>query len=189
MEQKLDFNRCIDSRFGKMIYNRNDRIIGRSIEKYGEFSFGETQLFKQLLRPGNVVVEVGANIGAHTLFLAQHVGSSGTIFAIEAQRILFQTLCGNLALNSVANVSARHVVAGSTMGEMSVPVPDYGRENNFGGLKLDAPMPGETVPMITVDSLSLARCAMIKVDVEGMEEEVLRGSGTDDFAIQAIPLL
>ncbi len=159
-----------------MIYNRNDIIIGRSLEKYGEFSYGEIRLFEQILRPGNIVIEVGSNIGSHTLPLARHVGFGGVVFAIEAQRIIFQTLCGNLALNSIPNVSARHVVAGSSMGKMSVPVPNFSKKNNFGGLQLSAPMPGETVPMITIDSLMVSHCELLKIDVEGMEEEVIKGA-------------
>ena len=53
------------------------------------------------IQPGDVVIEVGANIGPHTVFLAQHVGPQGLVLAFEPQRILFQTLCANLALNSI----------------------------------------------------------------------------------------
>ena len=128
------------------------------------------------LREGSIVVEAGANVGAHTLFLARKVGPTGFVFAMEPQRIVFQTLCGNLALNSITNVAALHVAVGSAAGRIIVPRLDYATANNFGGLGLGRYEQGEAVGVITIDSLGLDRCHLIKADVEGMEEEVLRGA-------------
>ena len=171
-----DFNRINDTRFGRMIYNVNDRYIGRSIQSYGEFSHGEVVLFEQILRPGSVVVEAGANIGSHTLALAQQTGPRGAVFAFEPQRILFQTLCGNMALNSVTNARCSQAALGSESGEIIVPQIDYCRENNYGGFALGSYERGERVSLVTIDGLSLPRCDLIKIDVEGMEESVLRGA-------------
>ena len=89
-----------------MIYNSHDRFIGRSLDLYGEFSEGEAVLFQKILRPGMFVVEVGANLGAHTVVLAQAVAPGGGVLAFEPQRLIFQTLCANLAINSIPNVDA-----------------------------------------------------------------------------------
>src|SRR4051812_31054692 len=100
------FNDIAMCRNGPMLYNKHDRYIGESLRKYGEFSAGECELFRQIVRPGDVVVEVGANIGCHPVDLSRLVGPQGLIVAFEPQRLVFQTLCANLALNSCANVSA-----------------------------------------------------------------------------------
>lgn len=163
-------------RHGLMLYNFHDCYIGRSLELYGEWSEGEIDLFRQQLKPGMVVVEVGANIGAHTVFLAQAVGPAGRVLAFEPQRIVYQTLCANLALNDITNVDCRHAAAGATAGELFVPRLDYTRENNFGGLSLVGCETGESVPVATLDSFGLARCALLKIDVEGMEKSVLEGA-------------
>lgn len=174
----VPFNTVCQTRFGQLIYNGNDVYIGRSIELYGEFSHGETSLFEQLVEAEQVVIEVGANIGAHTLFFAQQVGPAGRVLAFEPQRILFQTLCGNMALNSITNVHCWNMALGSEQGEIVVPRVDYGRPNNFGGLSLGECEQGETVPLATIDSFELPRCDFIKIDVEGMEEAVLRGAAS-----------
>jgi hypothetical protein len=57
-----------------------------------------------------------------------------------------------------------------------VPPLDHGQENNYGGINLRAGGAGERVPVVTIDSLELPACALIKVDVEGMELDVLRGA-------------
>jgi FkbM family methyltransferase len=171
------FNRLKRCRHGLMLYNRHDIYIGRSLDLYGEFSEAEAALLRYLLKPGDVVIEAGANIGAHTLPLARMVGPAGAVYAFEPQRIVFQTLCANMALNSVTNAHCRHAALGDAAGEATVPELDYSTENNFGGLGLEGHSGGETVPVITVDSLGLKRCDLLKVDVEGMETAVLRSAG------------
>lgn len=170
------FNRLKVCRHGQMLYNIHDTYVGKSLDLYGEYSEGEIDLFRQIIQPNSVVVEVGANIGAHTLFLAQHVGRKGVVIAYEPQRILFQTLCANMALNSVPNVACLHQAVGSVPGIIIVPAIDYRFEYNFGGLALGDFEAGERVRMITLDSANMVRCDLIKVDVEGMEQAVLEGA-------------
>jgi FkbM family methyltransferase len=170
------FNRLARTRHGLALYNRHDAYIGKSLDQLGEFSEGETDVFRQLIKPGAVVVEAGANIGAHTLVLAQLAGEKGQVHAIEPQRILFQTLCANMALNSLTNVFCHQAAAGQAPGTLVVPPMDYQQANNFGGLSLGSYREGERVPVITIDSLHLARCDFLKIDVEGMELEVIRGA-------------
>jgi FkbM family methyltransferase len=169
-------NRLTRTRYGLMIYNRHDRYIGRSLERYGEFSEGECELLRQMVRPGQLVVEAGANIGAHTILLSQLVGPRGRVIAIEPQRVVFQILCGNLALNGCLNVDCRALALGDRAGQLFVPPIDYQRENNFGGVELKQEAVGEPVPVVTLDSLQLPACHFLKADVEGMELSVLRGA-------------
>jgi FkbM family methyltransferase len=176
LSQGEAFNLLAQTRYGPMLYNRNDHYVGGSLAAYGEFSEGEADLFRQLLRPGATVVEAGANIGAHTILLARLAGEQGVIHAFEPQRLVFQTLCANLALNQCVNVRAYQQGVGGESGRMVVPSLDPRQSHNFGGLSLAADGPGENVRIVTVDSLELDQCALIKADVEGMEEAVLAGA-------------
>ena len=159
-----------------LIYNRHDRYIGRSLERYGEYSEGECELFRSLLRPGQVVVEAGANIGAHTLVLSELIEEKGVVYAFEPQQALHQLLCANMALNGRTNVRCRCEAVADAAGSIRVPRLDYHAENNFGGLALGPDSEGDPVPAITINSLRLRQCHLIKADVEGMEWNVLRGA-------------
>jgi FkbM family methyltransferase len=170
------FNALRECRWGTMLYNKNDAYVGRSIAKYGEYSWHEHHVFSQLLKPGNVVVEAGANIGAHTVPLARLVGAQGGVLAFEPERFNFQTLCANLALNSCTNVWALNQAVGAANGMIQVPSVDPRQPNNFGGVTLRTGGGADVVPVRTVDSLQLGTCNAIKVDVEGMEIEVLQGA-------------
>jgi FkbM family methyltransferase len=168
----LAIRRC---RHGTMMFLRQDRYVGRSFAEYGEYSEGEVDLFRQCLRPGDVALDIGANLGAHTLPLAKLVGPGGAVHAFEPQRILFQILCGDVALNELGNVRALPFALGRVPGSTKVPALDYRGVNNFGGIPLGVAH-GEDVTVVTLDQLGLARVCLIKIDVEGMELDVLTGA-------------
>ena len=169
-------NRVASTRHGLMLYNRHDIYIGRSLDRYGEFSEEEVDLMRQFLRPGHLVIEVGANIGSHTVPLAKTVGATGRVIAFEPQRIVYQTLCANVAINSLTNVYCRCEAVGDRPGVVNIPTLDYSKDNNFGGLSLGGEYPGEPATVVTIDQLELPRCDLLKADVEGMELSVLQGA-------------
>lgn len=164
-----------DCRHGKFMYLLNDAYIGRSLDVYGEYSEGEIDLFRQLLRPGDIAVDAGANIGALTVPMARLVQPGGAIIAFEPQRVIFDVLCDNLRLNALANVQAFRRAVGSSAATIRVPPLDYQSTDNFGGVALGG-RTGEEVQLVTVDSLSLPRLRLLKIDVEGMEHGVITGA-------------
>lgn len=165
-----------ESRYGCMLYPPKDQYVGRSFKEYGQFSEGEVEMFIPFIGKGAVVLDVGANIGAHTIPLAQLVGSEGVVVAFEPQPILHQILCANLVLNSIPNVLTYAMALGNCEGECRIPVLDYSQSNNFGGISMDMVEEGEAVPMGRLDDFQLERVDFIKLDVEGFESKVLEGA-------------
>lgn len=164
-----------ETRSGKMLALRGDTYITRSLEAYGEYCPGEWKLLKQLIRPGMTVVEVGSNIGPHSVDMARAC-APGPFYAFEPQPRIFQILCANLALNGVDNALAYPEGLGEAEGEAVVPALDYAASRNFGGIALQRPgQPGVKVRIRTLDSLGLETCGLLKIDVEGFEPQVLRG--------------
>lgn len=171
------FRRLKRCRHGWMLYLTMDDYVGKSLDLYGEFSEFETKLFKQLVRPGQMVLEVGANIGAHTISLAKFLGGRGMLLAFEPQPVIHQILCANVALNNLNNVRVVHSAVGAERGSITLPKIDYHRRGNFGGVEMaQAEQPGEKIIKQTIDSLNLPSCHFIKADVEGMERDVLEGA-------------
>lgn len=172
-------------RHGPMLYLLNDRPIATALEAYGEWSEGEIGLLSRWVRPGDTVVEAGANIGTHTVPLAKLAGPSGRVVAIEPQRMMYQLLGGNLALNRLGNVDTYRVAVSDKPGPIDIPSVDYfGQVNNYSAMPLEdarnrkgyAGLDFETVPAITIDSLKLRTVRLIKMDVEGMEPQALRSA-------------
>lgn len=163
-------------RYGPMLYLDGDTYVGRSLDLYGEFSYGEARMFEQIIKPGMTVLDVGANIGCHTVMMAQRVGAQGYVVAFEPQRIIHQALTANLMLNAITNTRALHAAAGQRASSIRVPLTNYASGGNFGGLALGSHEEGEAVDVRTVDGLDLKDCHFIKIDTEGMENETIIGA-------------
>ncbi len=172
-EHQAEYAKVVDGRHGTFLVNVNDMYVGKSLVEYGEFSKEEGDRFAELVKPGMVVVEVGANIGAHTVHLAKLVGPKGGVIAIEPQRIACQMLCANVQLNSLSNVHVIPAAVGAKPGLVHLPELNPRMVNNFGGFELVDVQRGQPTPVITLDSLD--RCDFLKIDCEGMEQAVLEG--------------
>ncbi|MDR2452924.1 MAG: FkbM family methyltransferase, partial [Candidatus Accumulibacter sp.] len=173
--------RIVRARHGWMLANPNDFYIGRALLEYGEYGEIESGfLHRCLFKPGRVV-EVGANMGSHTVGLAKAAAAKGEeMMVFEPQPVVFQNLCANLALNGLRNVRAWPFACGDETGMVSFPEQDYGRPGNFGGVAMSHAQEGPgriAAPCVRLDDfLGEGAVALIKIDVEGFELAVLRGA-------------
>ncbi|WP_035446910.1 FkbM family methyltransferase [Asaia prunellae] len=192
---------------GTMIINRFDYHrtgaedhaygVGFSLLEDGHFEPGDVLCLKDILSvqrrlrgQGVVALDIGANLGVHTIEWAKHMSGWGNVLAIEAQERIFYALCGNISINNCFNARAANIAAGNQVTTMKIPVPDYCSPGSFGSLELQ-PRPqtefiGQSinyaehamaeVSVRTIDSFALPRLDLIKIDVEGMEMAVLEGA-------------
>jgi FkbM family methyltransferase len=161
---------------GEVIFLPQDTYLGKSIAHYGQYSEEEALLFARMLRPGMTALDVGANIGYFSLVMSKALGPLGKLYAFEPQALLYRLLCANLAMNGCANATCLLAAAGRRQGRILVPELDYFRELNFGGFSVGRCETGVDAPVMAIDDLPLEACHFIKVDVEGMEQEVLEGA-------------
>ena len=170
-------NTLIKGRYGYVILNKNDKYLTRAFMYYGECNELELSFLRQILKKGDTVFDIGANIGNHTMFFSQHVGNTGKVFSFEPQPQLFYMLCGNLALNGITNVIPFNKGAGKEDGYLWLPRIDYSSENNFGGISLQTKNGEIRTPIISLNHFAdIDRVDLIKIDVEGMEHEVISGA-------------
>jgi FkbM family methyltransferase len=190
-------NVVIPTEFGSIIVNRFDFAptfpgVGSTLLDSGTFASEEMQLLRSLvhsLPDAPLLLDIGANIGITSLVMAEAcLPKNGSVIAFEPQRIVFQMLCGNLALNSIDNVIAHNAAVGDYDGLIEIPSLSYYQPASFGSLELgnqqnesigQVPQKvagAERVSIAKIDSLGLPKLNLIKVDVEGMELPVLRGA-------------
>lgn len=169
-----------ETRFGRMHVLQGDTVIGRSLRLYGEFAGDEVDSILTLVGPGDHALDLGANIGFHTLALARKLGPGGQVTSVEPQRYPFQVLCANVTMNQLTNVQCLRAAVGDAAGTCEVPLLDPRSAHNAGATEVSLTAmearTSDTVALITVDGLKLARCDLIKIDTEGFEDRVATGA-------------
>ncbi len=152
---------------------RETDMIGRLLKTYGEWAEHEVRLLTGLIRPGDVVLDVGAHIGTLTVPLAKAVGPTGAVFAFEAQRSVFYNLATNVSLNGLENVVARNCIVSDSPGEMNLTHVAWEKQINSGdfriGIGASDPKSFRTTRKVTLDYelSSLPYCRLVKMDIEG----------------------
>lgn len=143
-----------------------------------EWHFGE--LFSRLVRPGDRCVDVGANVGVHTIRLARLVGSGGAVIGIEPDPQVLARTGRNVALNQLGNVRLIGAAASDQPGELQLYRPSARDTNRARSSLMRHPYltgAATTVPVVTLDGVCAgAPVALIKIDVEGHEAAVVRGA-------------
>jgi len=168
--------RRLRTRRGEFLALASDQGVGAILAYYGEYAEREIALLGALTQPGDTVIDVGAHIGTHAVPLARHLGPGGRLIAFEPQPVMAMLLEANLALNDISWVEVRLAAAGASAGRLSLPIVDYTHDGqNFGGLSLVGAQSEGIIPVERLDDLD-ARPALIKIDVEGMELDVLKGA-------------
>lgn len=140
------------------------------------------------LPEGSTALDIGANFGVFSLAMAYKMADKGGIVhAFEAQRIIAYMLAGSVALNSIENVHVHHAAVGNSDGEIDIPNFDYRKESSFGSIEFGSEQreyigqvrraaSGDKVPVVRIDDMKLSNVGLVKLDVEGMETDVLRGA-------------
>jgi FkbM family methyltransferase len=151
-------------------------FIQRRIYFFNIWEPNLTNFFVNTIRPGDVVVDVGANIGYFSLLASNLAGPSGKVISIEAAPQTYELLRRNLERNGCDNVNALNVAA--TLNETTVEIV-RGHARNIGtnAIQIGAgPEPGGGVPGRPVSTLvggEISRVGFIKIDIEGSEAPVL----------------
>ena len=134
----------------------------------------DVAFFSDFLRRGDIVVDVGANIGSLSLLAAVITGDEGKVLAVEPHPRIFRFQQENLALNSRQRVEAHNVALGDSDG--SLRFSDERADDQNGVLNDEDG--GIVIPVTTLDRLAkdLPRVTLLKIDVEGYEMAVLAGA-------------
>jgi FkbM family methyltransferase len=145
-----------------------------------------TSAIHRLVRPGHIVLDVGANIGAHTLELARLVGPSGRVFAFEPTSFAYSKLLRNLALNgSLASVVKAEQIALAATDDRATEFQIYSswpleHADSLHAEHLGRLQPTEGAHAISLDTYlrqaKVSHVDFIKLDVDGFECEVLEGA-------------
>jgi FkbM family methyltransferase len=140
----------------------------------GSYEFAKQRMFSETLRPGDVVFDIGANVGFYSLLAAVRIGTTGRVYAFEPLPRNLGFLRRNLDLNRIGNVEILDAAVAAQSGVAAFDVgggPCLGRVDAAGTLAVRA---------VSIDALvssgELPPPSVIKMDIEGGELAALEGA-------------
>jgi FkbM family methyltransferase len=154
-------------------------FVGRSIFFMGDLDRKLTFLCRKFVRPGDVVLDIGANLGLLSFLLSSLVGHEGKVHAFEPNPSMLALMREAIERNKVTNICLHPVALGDANGSMSLSIPS----GNAGAASLVRAKQGGRiveVPVCRLDEVlkrqGMVRVRLIKIDVEGFEANVLNGA-------------
>ena len=186
--------KTINTQFGKIVININDQFIGKSFLNQKYWGLQDIEIISKIIefkcKKKNKIVfyDVGANIGTHSIALSNIFKNKIVIRAFEAQSNIYEMFNQSIKINNLNNIELYHNAVSDKNDEIiRIDLPDYSKQNNFGGLELLKPFQNsdnaqmkksgifEDIKSIKLDIFN-EEVDFIKIDVEGMENLVLKGS-------------
>lgn len=172
----------VTTRGGFRMRGNTTDFVQSTVFFFGEWEPNITAWVRRTLRPGDVFVDVGANVGYYTLLAAELVGPTGAVVAIEASPSIYELLAANVALNPTLSERITCINAAVLDRSCTVTV-HHGPDHNFGSTSVVSPAEGSwveaTVPGEPLDRLlggvDPQRVRIVKIDVEGAEWFVAQG--------------
>ncbi len=169
----------MQTKFGSLNVDLRDQIVARLL--YLEHTYEQEVLnfIEQVDLKGSVCVDVGANLGLHSVFLSGRVGEQGAVVAFEPESHNFDLLTQNLKQNQCANVVAHQKAVGDQAGIAHLQIDRV----NFGDHRTVSEANGQaaiqSVEIVRLDdaltSIAEGKIKLIKIDVQGHEVAVLAG--------------
>ena len=165
----------VDSDVGPLLFASFDRFIRAGIRETGTWEVEEAKYLRSVLHAGMTVLDVGANVGYTALLMAECVGSTGLVVALEPEPLNFQLLDANVRRNQ-SNVFPVHSAAGEVTGSIVLErSPDNAGDHRTAAHPIGvAPV---EVPLVALDDLfpSGTRLDFVVIDAQGYDHRVIAG--------------
>lgn len=179
-------NKIIRRKFkhGIISYYKDDEYIGKSLSQYGEWSESEVELIKGFLKKNESIIEVGSNIGTHTIPLAKYINNGGIVYSFEPQTQNFNLLSKNIKENNIKNVEIFKTALSSEESESYINIFDENKKNNYGDARISKKKSNnsEKVSVKTIDQIfynlnnTENLIKLIKCDAQGEELNIILGA-------------
>ncbi len=161
-------------------------LLPAFVEVFGVWEPPLTQFLQSRLTPGRVFVDVGANLGWFALNAARWVGADGAVVAVEASPGICAALSAQIERNGLDNVRVVNEAVGSSEGWVTIrpgPSGHTGLTRVVDAGERSGEVRRRQLHQLLTDD-ELARCRVVKIDVEGAEYDVVRGIGP---ALEQLP--
>lgn len=159
----------------EIIVNKHDKCVCWFIRISGRWDKNEMAALQHIVKPGDNIIEVGANFGVNTLMMSKLTGDAGKIVAFEPNPNVYGYLEKSLDLNKMNNVEVKRLAAGGIERTASMALSTL----NIGGSYIIGEQLESKIKIKVVrldDAVKMSRVDILKIDAEGSEEEIIDGA-------------
>ncbi len=175
----------------ELVLNLKDYFININTSSYLEwymFFYGCYEpmiqtIIKQTVKPGSICIDIGANVGIHTMSLAKQTGPTGKVYAFEPHPVIFSKLINNLSLNNFCWVEPTNYAVSNKKGSGKLQSDEKSSNQGMAYLNENAKIINSTsfdVQLTSLDAFveekKIAHIDFLKIDVEGHETAVFQGA-------------
>lgn len=160
---------------------KDDNYVGNIIASTGNYEAYETSIILDNIKKGDIVVDIGANIGFHTMLFANKIGPQGKVYAFEPDPVSYKILQKNVKANHFNNVIAKPLAISNKKVELNL----YKSKNNYGDNRVydsDIPTAKIKIQADSLDNLFYTilnkdqKISLLKIDTQGFEPFVIDGA-------------
>ena len=173
---------------GRALVPTND-YVGRSMKYFGDLDPKVSAIVDKCVAPGDVCLDIGANLGLVSLRMSERVGPSGLVHAFEPQPRMQSYIQRTINENKIKNIRLHRIALGEENGTLPLSIPkenagaaSFIEDHASGAEKIQVPVHSLTDFM---EELGVGSVSLIKIDVEGFEPLVIKGGL--DFLREAKP--
>lgn len=159
------------------IVHKNDTCVADCLRSGHLFEKFLVSYLRHFINPNKNVLDLGANIGTHSVLYSNYIHANSTVYSFEPQKVVFDILCQNIALNNCKNVVPFNFGC-SNVNDVFYMNACYENKDNHGAFCIDSTLneaSGLKIECKVLDELNITNVGYVKIDVEGHEYEALLG--------------
>ncbi len=145
----------------------------------GEYEDAELKFTEKSLNPGDVFLDIGANIGLYSLYAFKSVGNSGRVISFEPLKVNFNTLSHNVSINNARNIVLENIGISDREGEIEILYDEHEANLGMASSYLSDYSHSQKIATISIDQYMdrnpVEKVDFIKIDIEGGEYQALLG--------------
>lgn len=162
-----------------IIIDPSNGFVDKQIFFYKDFEPEVKDIFLKYVKKGSTVLDIGANIGAHTLFLSKIVDDTGKVISFEPIKKIYEQLRKSIAINDFKNITLNNFALEDKEFETKINIvgENMGGSSIYKDKSIDFDfIAEENIRVKILDNLDLPKINFIKMDVEGYEWNVIKGA-------------
>ncbi len=164
-------------------------VMGHEVLLYGLYEKDVARCFADLISAGDLVVDVGANLGQYTLIASFRAGVAGQVISVEPVPHIFSQLSRHLSVNGITNVTTIQAALGKEEGSVSMKIIADENDGMHHVAEKDSSasirVPQRSLDEVIREMAPQREVSVVKIDVEGWEENVF--AGAERLLAQSLP--